>query len=290
MSYPSSVALAALFACAAAGLAWGHPQGAVGDWRGPGNGVRSADLKVAPSRDFTEDEVTDAVKRIIAERSKDGVFTLEDAWTGRELALVLDEVRLVRGLRGYGWFPDVVFHEKDNPAKQYALDFWLVGDGDQLKLMDIRVQKEPRPYGQSWVMITRTPLAWWWLPTLQRSSRADVARNWQVMSSIYSYVLGEQKNGVLHVRDTKTGKDLALELVEVLQPVRRLKSDGRFFICAAFREASKEAMYDVDFWVDQKSSTVSVGAVEPRTASLQESATCQVPTSVLTDLYFDEFN
>jgi hypothetical protein len=32
---------------------------------GPGNGVFYVKLKAAPARDFTEDEVTDAVKRII---------------------------------------------------------------------------------------------------------------------------------------------------------------------------------------------------------------------------------
>jgi hypothetical protein len=33
---------------------------------------------------------------------------------------------------------------------------------NHLKLMDMRVQKEPKPYGLSWVMITRLPLAWGW--------------------------------------------------------------------------------------------------------------------------------
>jgi hypothetical protein len=240
-----------------------------------------------PSKEFTEDDAADAVKAIIAERSKDGVFSVRDSWTGTDLALVFDEVRLVRGLQGHGWFPNVVFHEKDHPDKRYALDFWLVPEGDHLKLMDVRVQKEPKPYGQSWVMITRLPLAWWWLPTMQRSSRSDVALNWQVMSSVYAFVLNQQKDGVYWIRDEKSGKDLSLEFVEVLQPVMRLKSDGRYFVCATFRETSKGAIYDVDFWVDQKSGSVSMGAVEPRKSSIQENATCEVPVSVLTDLYFD---
>lgn len=240
-----------------------------------------------PSKEFTEDDAAEAVKAIIAERSKDGVFSVRDSWTGTDLALVFDEVRLVRGLQGHGWFPNVVFHDKHDPEKQYAIDFWLVPEGDHLKLMDMRVQKEPKPYGQSWVMITRLPLAWWWLPTMQRSSRSDVAVNWQVMSSIYTFVLNQQKDGVYWVRDEKTGTDLSLELVEVLQPVLRLKSDGRYFVCTAFRETGKGAIYDVDFWVDQKSGSVSVGAVEPRKSSIQENATCEVPVSVLTDLYFD---
>ena len=107
------------------------------------------------------------------------------------------------------------------------------------------------------------------------------------MSSIYTYVLNEQKDGVYWVKDEKTGKDLSLELIEVLQPVRQLKSDGRYFVCAAFREAGKDALYDVDFWVDQKDGSVSVGAIEPRKTSIQVNATCEVLASVLTGLYFD---
>jgi hypothetical protein len=236
----------------------------------------SAPVSAMPAKEFTEDEVTEAVKAIIAERSKDGVFRVKDSWTGTDLPLVFDEIRLVRGLQGHGWFPNVVFHEKDHPDKRYALDFWLVPEGDHLKLMDVRVQKEPKPYGQSWVMITRLPLAWWWLPTMQRSSRSDVALNWQVMSSVYTFVLNQQKDGVYWIRDEKSGKDLSLEFVEVLQPVMRLKSDGRYFVCAAFRESGKGAIYDVDFWVDQKSS-VSVGALKPRLSAMQENATCEVP-------------
>ena len=240
-----------------------------------------------PTKEFTEDDATEAVKAIIAESTKDGVFRMKDSWTGTDLALVFDEVRLVRGMQGFGWFPNVVFHEQADPEKQYALDFWLVPDGDHLKLMDVRVQKEPQPYGQSWVMITRIPLAWWWLPTIQRSSRPDAGLNWHIMSSIYTYVLNQQKDGVYWVKDQKTGKDLSLELIEVLQPVRQLKSDGRYFVCSVFREAGKDSLYDVDFWVDQKSGSVSVGAVEPRKMSIQENSACEVPASVLTDLYFD---
>jgi len=42
---------------------------------------------------FTEDDVAEAVKAIIAERSKDGVFTLQDSRTGA-VHPVVDKVRL----------------------------------------------------------------------------------------------------------------------------------------------------------------------------------------------------
>ncbi|MGA7546293.1 MAG: hypothetical protein WBW08_10795, partial [Methyloceanibacter sp.] len=68
-----------------------------------------------PSKEFTEDDATEAVKAIIAQNSKDGVFRMKDSWTGTDLALVFEEVRLVRGMRGFGWFPNVVFHEQADP-------------------------------------------------------------------------------------------------------------------------------------------------------------------------------
>ena len=79
----------------------------------------------APPKALTEEEVTAAVKDVIAARSTGDVFPFTDARTGERLDLVLDDVRLVRGLPVYGWFPNVVFHAKADPAKKYALDFWL---------------------------------------------------------------------------------------------------------------------------------------------------------------------
>ena len=100
-------------------------------------------------------------------------------------------------------------------------------------------------------------------------------------------MLNQQKDSVYWVRDEKSGTNLSLELVEVLQPVPRLQRDGRYCVCTAFRESGKGAIYDVDFWVDEKSRSVSLGAVEPRKSPIQETASCQVPVSVLTDLYFN---
>ena len=66
-------------------------------------------------------------------------------------------------MEGYGWFANVIFHDKDEAKKQYAIDFWFKPEGDQLKLMDIRVQKGPKQEGDGWIMVTRMPVAWWWL-------------------------------------------------------------------------------------------------------------------------------
>ena len=104
------------------------------------------------------------------------------------MSLVLDDVRIVRGLPVYGWFPNVAFHDKATPAKKYTLDFWLMPHGDKLKLMDIRIHKAPRPDGASWMSLTRAPLAWWWLPTMKRASAVAGLQAWQVMGAIHTRI------------------------------------------------------------------------------------------------------
>ena len=112
-------------------------------------------------RDFTEDDVNAAVKKVIDERTKDGAFVFRDPKLNADLHLVYEQVKIVRGMEGYGWFPNVNFHDKDEPKKQYAIDFWFKPESDKLTLMDIRVQKGPKQEGDSYVMVTRMPVAWW---------------------------------------------------------------------------------------------------------------------------------
>ena len=113
----------------------------------------------ASERDFTEDDVNAALKKVIDERSHDGVFVFRDPKLNADLHLVYEQVKIVRGMEGYGWFANTIFHDKDEAKKQY--DFWFKPDGKDLKLMDIRVQKGPKQEGDGWVMITRMPVAWW---------------------------------------------------------------------------------------------------------------------------------
>ena len=53
-------------------------------------------------------------------------------------------------MAGYGWFANAIFHDKDEAKKQYAIDFWFKPEGQELKLMDIRVQKGPKQEGDGW--------------------------------------------------------------------------------------------------------------------------------------------
>jgi hypothetical protein len=60
------------------------------------------------------------------DRSKDGVFVFRDPKINADLSLVYEKVKIVRGMEGYGWFANTIFHDKDNDEKQYAIDFWLI--------------------------------------------------------------------------------------------------------------------------------------------------------------------
>jgi hypothetical protein len=215
-------------------------------------------------KEFTEAEVVTAVEAAIAERTKDGAFVFYDPKLGSDLKLVFEKVGLVRGMHGYGWFPNVVFHDADEPKKKYAIDFWFRPEGDRLALVDIRVQKAPKREGDGWIMITRLPVAWWWLPVSEHPGDMEVVRHWHVMSAIHNEVVAKRnKDGVYLLEDDKTGQTIPLEFVEIHQPIRRLKKDGKFFACTDFRKkGSKDEYYDVDFWLDDKDGKLKVREVK----------------------------
>jgi hypothetical protein len=73
---------------------------------------------LAPAKDFTETDVKQAVDQAIAERSKDGAFVFHDPRLDADLNLVFENVKIIRGMEGYGWFANVIFHDKDERKKQ----------------------------------------------------------------------------------------------------------------------------------------------------------------------------
>jgi YHS domain-containing protein len=225
-----------------------------------------AELAAAPKteQEFSEADATAAVKSIIDERSKDGVFVFHDPKLDADLRLVFDQIKIVRGMHGYGWFPNVIFHEDGEPAKQYAIDFWLQPGGDKLKLVDIRVQKAPKREGDGWTLITRMPVAWWWLPVSEHPGDMEIVRHWQVMSAINGEIASKRdKDGIYYVEDEQAHQSVPLQFIEIHQPIRRLKQDGRFFACTDFRKAgSKDEYFDVDFWLDDKDGKLKVREVK----------------------------
>lgn len=225
----------------------------------------------APAKDFTETDVKQAVDRVIAERSKDGAFVFHDPKLDADLNLVFEQIKIVRGMEGYGWFANVIFHDKDEAKKQYAIDFWFKPEGDKLTLMDIRVQKGPKQDGDNWVMVTRLPVAWWWLPVQEHPGDMEVTRAWQVMSAIHNYIATHKDaDGNLAVKD-KDGNPVPLQFIEIHQPVRHLKKEGEYFVCTDFRKpGSKDEYYDIDFWVNQKTGKLEVDDVKMHKIPVEE--------------------
>ncbi|MGH6736678.1 MAG: hypothetical protein ACRECX_11455 [Methyloceanibacter sp.] len=255
---------------------------------------------VAPSvaadyPDFDETSVTKRTEAVINERSKDGVFVFHDPKLNEDLNLVYGKIRVVRGMRGYGWFSNAIFHDKDEPKKQYALDFWFKPqpEGDSLDLIDIRVQKGPKRDGDGYIMVTRLPVAWWWLPVQEHPGDMEVVRAWHVMSAIHNYI-AEHKNeeGALVLTDEKTGEEIPLEFVEMHQPVRYLKKEGEYFACTDFRKpGSTDEYYDVDFWVDEKTGKLVVKDVKIHKVPVQEDGVwIQVPRYTFEDMDFEVTN
>jgi hypothetical protein len=224
------------------------------------------------SKDFTEEDVNAEVAKIIEARSKDGAFVFRDPKLNADLSLIYEKIKIVRGMTGYGWFANVVFHAKDNEKKQYAIDFWFKPEGQELKLRDIRVQKGPKPDGDGFIMVTRLPVAWWWLPVQEHPGDMEVTRAWHVMSAIHNYIAANKdEKGNISLKDEKTGQSIPLEFVEMHQPVRRLKKDGQYFICTDFRKAgSQDEYYDIDFWVDEKTGKLRVNEVKLHKVPVQE--------------------
>jgi len=224
--------------------------------------------------DFNDESVTKRTEEVIKERSTDGVFVFHDPKLNEDLNLVYEKIRVIRGMKGYGWFANAIFHDKDEPKKQYALDFWFKPqtDSDELKLIEIRVQKGPKREGDSWIMITRLPVAWWWLPVQEHPGDMEVVRAWHVMSAIHNYITeNRNEDGALELKNPKTGEVIPLDFVEMHQPIRYLKKQGEYFACTDFRKAGTEnEYYDVDFWVDEKTGRLKVSDVKIHKVPVQE--------------------
>lgn len=241
----------------------------------------------AAERSFSEEDVAAAVKDVVGRRTKDGAFRFADPATGEQLSLVYDGIRIVRGLPHFGWFPNVNFHDASELKKKYALDFWLVPDGVHLKLMAIRIHKAPQPEGTAWTSITRAPLPWWWLPTIERASAVAGMQAWQVMGAIHERIANAKPgDGTLPVGGD--GKPLALEMIDVVQPVGRAKADGRYFACVEFRaQGTQLARYAADYWLEPKSRTVTFGRLKPEGLGTEANKAAKEPRCDVGGAAFD---
>jgi hypothetical protein len=194
-------------------------------------------------------------------KSNNGAFAMDDALTGEKLRLGFDGVDFTRTLDGYGFFPDVKFHDEAHPDKKYLVDFWVVPKNGGLAIEETRIYQSPMMVDGKWTATTRQPIPWWWIPASEHPGKMAEKRSWEVMSAVEQNALMEsaKHNGVFELIDDKTGQPLKLEFVDTHQPIRKLEGDGQFFACTDFRVAgTKDQIYDIDFWVTEKDGKMTV--------------------------------
>jgi hypothetical protein len=240
---------------------------------------------------FTSDDAQAYVDGIIKDRSASngGVFILEDPVTNISIPLVYEKIDFTRTIDGYGFFPDVYFHAKGDEEQKYLVDFWVVPRNGKLAILETRIYKTPIKDGGSWTMMQRQPKPWWWIPAAEHPGQTEQKRSWEIMSAIDGYIETKGENGVLSVKDDKTGEEIALKFVNIHQPVRRLKDDGQYFVCTDFRKpGTTDQFYDIDFWVSAKDGKMAVTDVKVHKAPvLKDGSFVQIPRYTFDSKTFD---
>lgn len=240
---------------------------------------------------------SDTVKAFVAEhvaaatQRGGGVFKFRDVTLDQQLELVYVELNLMRTLDGFGYFPDLVFHAKDDPAKKYWIDFWIKPRDGKLKVIDTRIYKGPKKSDSGWTLQTRQPRPWWWIPASEHPGKMEMRRGWEVMSAMEEHIVAERaaNGGKYKLKDPKTGKVLSLDFIGTHLPIRKLAEDGRYFACTDFREeGTRDQYYDIDFWLDEKTGKMTVGEVRVHKVPVEEDGSwVQVPRYTFDDLKFD---
>jgi YHS domain-containing protein len=214
-------------------------------------------------QDFTGTDAETLVKETInkALKANSGLFPFEDPLNGDHLKLSYDDVDFTRTIDGYGFFPDVKFHDSQDAQKKYLIDFWVIPVNGVLQVQETRIYKEPLKSDGKWTTMARQPIPWWWIPASEHPGHLATKRGWEVMSAVEQDAVKEslKNNGVFKIKDDKTGKDLELEFVDTHQPVRQLDDNGHYFACTDFRVVgTKDQIYDIDFWVNDKDGAMTV--------------------------------
>ena len=234
-------------------------------------------------QDFSGTDAETVVKELIANRLKanNGIFPLDDPRNGEHLKLTYDDVDFTRTIDGYGFFPDVKFHDSKDAQKKYLIDFWVTPEDGALQVQEIRIYKEPINADGKWTTVARQPVPWWWIPASEHPGHLATKRGWEVMSAVEQSAVKEsaKNNGVFKLKDDKTGKELQLEFVDTHQPVRQLDNDGHYFACTDFRVAgTKDQIYDIDFWVSDKDGKMVVDQMKVhKVPELKSGQWIQVP-------------
>jgi hypothetical protein len=213
--------------------------------------------------DFSGTDAEALVKELIANKLKanNGIFPFDDPLNGDHLKLSYDDVDFTRTIDGYGYFPDVKFHDSQDAQKKYLIDFWVIPEDGKLQVQETRIYKEPLKADGNWTTMARQPIPWWWIPASEHPGHLATKRGWEVMSAVEQSAVKQslKNNGVFKLKDDKTGQELQLEFVDTHQPVRQLDNDGHYFACTDFRVVgTKDQIYDIDFWVSDKDGKMTV--------------------------------
>ena len=239
---------------------------------------------------FAGSDAEALVKEAIANKTKanGGIFPLDDPMNGDHLKLAYDEIDFTRTIDGYGFFPDVKFHDSTDAKKKYLIDFWVLPVNGQLEVQEVRIYKEPLKSDGNWTTMARQPIPWWWIPASEHPGHLATKRGWEVMSAVEHEAVTEslKNNGVFKLKDDKTGKELELEFVDTHQPVRQLDNDGHYFACTDFRVVgTTNQIYDIDFWVSDKDGKMTIDQTKVhKVPELKSGQWIQVPRYEWKDL------
>jgi hypothetical protein len=215
-----------------------------------------------------------------------GLFPIEDALTGESLKLAYDGIDFTRTLDGYGYFPDVKFHDPQDAQRKYLIDFWVAPKNGALAVLETRIYQAPQQVDGAWRSVARQPVPWWWIPASEHPGKMAEKRGWEVMSAVEENALKSVgSDGVYKLKDDKTGQTLDLKFINAHQPVRKL-DNGEYFACSDFREAgTKDRIYDVDFWVKEQDGRMVVSQVRVhKVPELKNGQWVQVPRYSFKDL------
>ena len=223
----------------------------------------SAESTEKAMENFSSGDAETLVKSVIEQNSKanGGLFALEDPLNGTQLKLAFDGIDFTRTIDGYGFFPDVKFHDPADAERRYLIDFWVAPSDGGLKVQETRIYKEPVKTEGSWTLTARSPVPWWWIPASEHPGHMATKRGWEVMSAVEQGALDEQarNHGIFKLKDDKTGKVLDLQFVDTHQPIRQLDENGHYFACTDFRAVgTKDQIYDVDFWITDKDGRMTI--------------------------------
>jgi hypothetical protein len=129
---------------------------------------------------FTGSDAEAVVRAAIEAQLKanGGIYPMDDARNGDHLKLAFDDIDFTRTIDGYGFFPDVKFHDAADPHKKYLIDFWVVPKGGQLAIEETRIYKEPIQADGQWTTMARQPVPWWWIPASEHPGHLATKRGW----------------------------------------------------------------------------------------------------------------